>query len=91
MNAVAGLSTFVIVWFGLWVIPAAIVNSETRQFSGFFNRKTALYFVLMVLMNAGVVVPDAGLSGVSLTKVLVLSLLPFAAAYMMVRYYSSAR
>lgn len=89
MDLLSGLSIFTTVWFGLWVIPAAIMDAETRQLSSLVNVKTVWYLLLMILMNIVVVLPEAGLSAAAGLKVLLLSLLPFASAYMMVRYYYS--
>lgn len=89
MDTLSGLSLFATVWLGLWVIPSAIMNPETRRIENAVNHRTMLYFLLLLVMHTAVVMPEAGLSAMSVIRVLVLSLLPFGSAYMMVRYYHS--
>lgn len=89
MDVLSGLSIFATVWFGLWVIPAAIMHPETRRLYNVVNFKTSLYLLLMILMNVALVLPEGGSMGTSVLKVLVLSLLPFGSAYLMVRFYHS--
>lgn len=87
MDVLTGLSTFITVWVGLWVIPAAMPQADLKKFSGFVNRKTSLYFALLILMNTMVVFPADGWPGTAIIKVLLLSLIPFGAAYFMLRFY----
>ncbi|MDO9477368.1 MAG: hypothetical protein Q7L07_11710 [Pseudohongiella sp.] len=87
MDALSGLNTFISVWMGLWIIPAAITQGDFRNIVAFVNIKTSLYFLFLLLMNTIVMLPAEGWSGYTLIKVLVLSLLPFLAAYFMLRFY----
>lgn len=87
MDVFAGLSTFISVWLGLWVIPAAMPQANAKVPGSYVNRKTSLYFLMLISMNVMVMFPIDGWSGTWIIKVIVLSLLPFVAACFMLRFY----
>jgi hypothetical protein len=87
MDVFAGLSTFISVWLGLWVIPAAVPQASAKAPGNFIDRKTSLYLLMLISMNVMVVFPAEGWSGTLIIKVIVLSLLPFVAACFMLRSY----
>lgn len=89
MDALSGLSIFISVWMGLWIIPAAIAQGDFRHIIAFVNIKTSLYLLFLLLMNISVMIPAVGWSGNAVIKILMLSLLPFLAAYFMLRFYHS--
>lgn len=89
MDIVSAMSIFATVWFGLWVIPAAVIDPQTRRFANAVNPRTVTYLIILLVMNMAVILPESPLSAATVFKVLVLSLLPFCSAYLMVRYYHS--
>lgn len=69
-----------------WIIPLAIRDKETGRYIGYANRKTLVYFILVIVTESLILSELYGLEIQTILKICINSALPFVAAYFFVKY-----
>lgn len=86
-EVVALLTTFINVVIGLWFLPSAINLDSRGRFKSVALLKFSTYAVVLIFLNSLAVLQGAAWSIDSFGKIMLLSLLPFIAAYLMKQFY----
>lgn len=81
------LNTFINVVIGLWLLPSTIDLDSQGRLKGVAVLKFSTYAGVLLFLNSLAVLYSASWSINSLGKILLLSSLPFVAAYLMRRFY----
>ncbi len=87
LEFVVVLNTFINVVIGLWFLPSAIDLNLRGRLKGVAPFKFAAYAVALIFLNSLAVLHSVAWSMSSLGKIVLMSLLPFVAAYLMKRFY----